>query len=117
MKDTEKATGQHVEMVHDELSESPKLDGEASKAMGTVKLTEGSIIYIPTPTADPQDPLNMPLWQKIVVLVVISTFSTIGMSLVSGFGGLLTFYIPEYVAVGKDYADITALMTYPTLFM
>lgn len=43
--------------------------------------------------------------------------STIGMSLVSGFGGLLTFYIPEYAAVGKDYADITALMTYPTLFM
>lgn len=54
MKDTEKATGQHVEMVHDEISESPKLDGEAIKAMGTVKLTEGSIIYIPTPTADPQ---------------------------------------------------------------
>jgi hypothetical protein len=39
------------------------------------------------------------------------------MSLVSGFGGLLTFYIPEYAAVGKDYADISALMTYPTLFM
>lgn len=54
MKDTEKATGQHVEMVHDEISESPRLDGEAIKAMGTVKLTEGSIIYIPTPTADPQ---------------------------------------------------------------
>jgi hypothetical protein len=54
MKDTEKATGQHVEMIHDELSETPKLDSEATKAMGTVKLTEGSIIYIPTPTADPQ---------------------------------------------------------------
>lgn len=39
------------------------------------------------------------------------------MSLVSGLGGLLGFYIPEYVAVGKDYADITALMTYPSLFM
>ncbi|CAI7572239.1 hypothetical protein N7533_004266 [Penicillium manginii] len=117
MKDTEKGTGQHVEMVHDELSESPRVDGKEIKVMGTVKLTEGSIIYIPTPTADPQDPLNMPLWQKMVVLFVISTFSTVGMSLVSGFGGLLTFYIPEYAAVGKDYADISALMTYPTLFM
>jgi hypothetical protein len=37
--------------------------------------------------------------------------------MVSGFGGLITFYIPEYAAAGKDYAAISALMTYPTLFM
>ncbi|KIW88809.1 uncharacterized protein Z519_10293 [Cladophialophora bantiana CBS 173.52] len=85
--------------------------------VGTVKLTDGQIVYIPTPTPDPQDPLNMPTWQKCVVLVVVSVFSTLGLSLVSGFGGLLSFYIPEYVAAGKDYADITALMTYPSLFM
>jgi MFS family permease len=36
---------------------------------------------------------------------------------VSGFGGLLPFYIPEYAAHGATYADITALMTYPTVFM
>jgi len=36
--------------------------------------------------------------------------STVGLSLVSGFGGLLGFYIPGYVAIGKDYADITHLM-------
>lgn len=43
--------------------------------------------------------------------------STLGLALVSGFGGLLGFYIPEYSALGKDYDDITHLMTYPTLFM
>ena len=43
--------------------------------------------------------------------------STIGLALVSGFGGLLGFYIPAYEAAGKGYADITHLMTYPTLFM
>jgi hypothetical protein len=59
----------------------------------------------------------MPVWQKFVVNIVVSIFSTLGLSLVSGFGGLLGFYIPEYVAVGKGYADITHLMTYPTLFM
>ncbi|KAL3471161.1 major facilitator superfamily domain-containing protein [Aspergillus californicus] len=85
--------------------------------MGTVKLTEGKTVYIPTPTADPQDPLNMPIWQKWIVLVVISIFSTLGLALVSGFGGLLGFYIPGYEAIGKDYDDITHLMTYPTLFM
>ncbi|KAL3486028.1 major facilitator superfamily domain-containing protein [Aspergillus germanicus] len=102
----------HVEDLEDAGLAPPK-----DKVMGTVKLTEGKIVYIPTPTADPQDPLNMPTWQKWIVLVVISIFSTLGLALVSGFGGLLGFYIPGYEAVGKGYADITHLMTYPTLFM
>ncbi|KAM0190007.1 hypothetical protein ACHAPA_007835 [Fusarium lateritium] len=107
---------------HVERMERDSLDGiEVSKSKievsGTVKLTDGKTVFIPTPTADPQDPLNMPMWQKVVVLIIISFFSTIGLALVSGFGGLLGFYIPGYAAVGKDYADITHLMTYPTLFM
>ncbi|RHZ52900.1 uncharacterized protein CDV56_101396 [Aspergillus thermomutatus] len=63
------------------------------------------------------DPLNMPTWQKGIILVVISIFSTLGLALVSGFGGLLGFYIPRYAAAGKGYDDITHLMTYPSLFM
>lgn len=43
--------------------------------------------------------------------------SSLGLSLVSGLGGLLTFYIPAYTAEGATYADITALMTYPSMFM
>ncbi|KUM59905.1 hypothetical protein ACN42_g7240 [Penicillium freii] len=65
---------------------------------GTVQLTAGTIVYIPTPTSDPR-------------------VSTIGLCIVSGFGGLLAFYIPGYVTAGKTYADITSLMTYPTLIM
>lgn len=37
--------------------------------------------------------------------------------MVSGFGGLLGFYIPTYAQHGATYADITALMTYPSAFM
>ncbi|KAJ5271193.1 hypothetical protein N7505_006951 [Penicillium chrysogenum] len=84
---------------------------------GTVQLTAGTIVYIPTPTSDPRDPLNMPKWQKTMVLIAISLFSTIGLCIVSGFGGLLAFYIPGYASAGKTYADITSLMTYPTLTM
>ncbi|ETS78905.1 hypothetical protein PFICI_08758 [Pestalotiopsis fici W106-1] len=90
---------------------------EEVAVMGTVRLTDGDIVYVPTPSADPQDPLNMTTWHKYAVIIIISIFSTLGLALVSGFGGLLGFYIPEYAAVGKDYADITHLMTYPTLFM
>ena len=104
--------------THLELSRSAASDVRKVEAtMGTVKLTAGTIVYIPAPTADPQDPLNMPTWQKYVIVVVVSIFSTLGLSLVSGFGGLLGFYIPEYAAAGATYADITHLMTYPTLFM
>jgi len=64
------------------------------------------------------DPLNMSRLQKTGIIVILSIFSTLGLSLVSGFGGLLGFYIPQYAgAEGKTYADISALMTYPSLFM
>ncbi|KAL4905551.1 hypothetical protein BDW74DRAFT_177920 [Aspergillus multicolor] len=116
MADTTKADIAYVEDVEDGRAAS--MDGnKKTKVMGTVRLTEGKIVYIPTPTADPQDPLNMAIWQKWIVLVVISIFSTLGLALVSGFGGLLGFYIGPYEAIGKGYDDITHLMTYPTLFM
>jgi hypothetical protein len=60
-------------------------------------------------------PVPVPL--RYVFISNDETVSTLGLSLVSGFGGLLGFYIPEYAAAGKGYADITHLMTYPTLFM
>ena len=61
--------------------------------------------------SEPPDP--SPSWSNTSFCLV----ATVGLSLSSGLGGLLGFYIPEYEAVGKTYADITALMTYPTLFM
>lgn len=48
---------------------------------------------------------------------VVSPVSSLALALVSGFGGLLAFYIPIYSAQGATYADITALMTYPSMFM
>lgn len=52
MKDTDKAHGEHVEVVDDELSDQEL--HKAVKVMGTVKLTEDQIVYIPTPTSDPR---------------------------------------------------------------
>ncbi|CAI7637083.1 unnamed protein product [Penicillium bialowiezense] len=134
MTDMEKTTEDHVEAIDGGFSKQQVPAAEV-EVMGTVKLTEDTIVYIPTPTADPRgmsihdehlfddlanqkiDPLNMSIWQKIIILVVVSTYSALGNSLVSGFGGLITFYLPEYSAAGKDYAAISALLTYPTLFM
>lgn len=43
----------NVEFI-EELSHTKTL--EQVTTMGTVKLTDGATVYIPTPTADPQDP-------------------------------------------------------------
>jgi hypothetical protein len=43
----------NVELI-EELEQTKTL--EQVTTMGTVKLTDGAIVYIPTPTADPQDP-------------------------------------------------------------
>ncbi|CAD0096289.1 unnamed protein product [Aureobasidium vineae] len=108
----------NVEFV-EELEHSKTLDHtqtlEQVTTMGTVKLTDGAVVYIPSPTTDPQDPhINIRLDEFNRLIWVVSA---VGLALVSGFGGLLGFYIPGYVKIGKDYADITHLMTYPTLFM
>lgn len=63
------------------------------------------------------DPLNLPKWRKWLLSFIISIFSTLGLTFVSGLGGILGLYIPVYAAQGYGYADITHLMTYPTLFM
>ena len=59
----------NVEFI-EELEHTKTLDQVTT--MGTVKLTDGAVVYIPTPTADPQDPLNCPTWQKWLILVIIS---------------------------------------------
>jgi hypothetical protein len=73
-------------------------------------------------------------WQKAVVVVVMSScklrsfppsqlsidwalVSSIGLSMIGGFGGIIAFYIPQYLADGNPYSRILSLMTLPTLAM
>ncbi|KAF7194648.1 putative MFS-type transporter [Pseudocercospora fuligena] len=95
MEKDPKTTIDRVEDVEDDTIK-PVL---TSDTMGTVTIADAKDIFlVPTPSADPR-------------------VSSVGLALVSGFGGLLSFYIPEYAEHGATYADITALMTYPTMFM
>ena len=48
----------HVEVHEDGLGPC-KAAAQEVQVMGTVRLTEGAIVYVPRPTADPQDPLNV----------------------------------------------------------
>ncbi|PVH82704.1 major facilitator superfamily transporter [Cadophora sp. DSE1049] len=94
------------------------MDSSAKNLDGTVQLvSDQGVILIPTPSSDPRDPLNIPLWQKLVILGTTCTYSTMGLTAVSGLGGILGEFIPAYAAQGKSYADISNLMTFPSLFM
>lgn len=50
--DIEKSSVRHVEEISH--GEKDGADDGNGHTMGTVKLTEGAIVYVPTPTADPQ---------------------------------------------------------------
>lgn len=52
--DFKKDGSDHVENVDIEILKEDGIKNEAVGVMGTVKLTEGAIVYIPTPTADPR---------------------------------------------------------------
>nr|OQO20663.1 hypothetical protein B0A51_11022 [Rachicladosporium sp. CCFEE 5018] len=109
----------HISTVErHELAEDEINGLKQTATMGTVTINDTEeLMLVPQPSADPRDPLNMPKWRKVLFVVLLSIFSSAGLSMVSGFGGLLGFYIPGYVEKGATYADITALMTYPSMFM
>lgn len=67
----DKANTTHIEVQEDGVS-TRKAPIREVQVMGTVKLTEDAIVYVPRPTSDPRDPLNMAMWQKYLVMVVIS---------------------------------------------
>lgn len=57
MSQKDKSSVGHVEDI-EAVSTGEMKTHQTTKVMGTVKLTEGSIVYIPTPTADPQGELS-----------------------------------------------------------
>lgn len=59
--------GPTVEQI--ESSPATIMEAPAKNLDGTVQLvSDQGVILIPTPSADPRDPLNIPLWQKLVIL-------------------------------------------------
>ena len=53
MAEMEKGVGDHIEMVDGSLSKQ-QVPATEVEVMGTVKLTEDTIVYIPTATAVPR---------------------------------------------------------------
>ncbi|KAF4465655.1 MFS transporter, partial [Fusarium albosuccineum] len=116
---------------------------------GTATLTvQGSVVLIPAPSADPRglhplldpiprlpglthfaDPLNLPWWRKVFILVILTTFpeahhiylpttdAVSGLCLISSLGALIVYMQDDYIQSGITSQQISDLFTYPSLFL
>ncbi|KAL5365948.1 MFS general substrate transporter [Aspergillus floccosus] len=91
----------------------PRDKGEHA-VIGTARLiTEGEIVLIPRPSTDPCDPLNLPLWHKWTILVIVTLFSVDGVLLASSIGVIMQT-LEAYYDHNPRVADLSL---HPTLFM
>ncbi|KAM0347673.1 hypothetical protein ACHAPU_004687 [Fusarium lateritium] len=89
---------------------------ESHDASGTVNLyQDGTVVLVPTPSPDPKDPLNLPVWRKYGIILLVGFYSGIAVLGTSGLGSVA----PELYKLYRndDPKRISDLLTYPTLFM
>lgn len=85
-----------------------------NRVVGSIRLIDqGEIILVPTPTADPRDPLNLPTWRKIAIIVNVSIFAASATLMASSFGAILPIVEQEYHGDPK----VSDLVTFPALFI
>ncbi|KAF1970880.1 MFS general substrate transporter [Bimuria novae-zelandiae CBS 107.79] len=85
---------------------------------GTANLTVGEgTILIPAPTADPRDPLNLTTTHKYIILSILIVYAVSGLCLVTALGALIVFFLDDYEKEGITQAQISGLLTYPSLFL
>ncbi|KAH6689821.1 major facilitator superfamily domain-containing protein [Plectosphaerella plurivora] len=85
---------------------------------GTATLTvDGVVVLIPTPSVDPRDPLNLPWWRKVFLLIILTTYAVSGLALVTSLGALIVYMQEDYIAAGVTPQQLSNLFTYPNLFL
>ncbi|KAJ9142982.1 Major facilitator superfamily transporter [Pleurostoma richardsiae] len=87
----------------------------AEHGTGTVQLFDkNTVVLIPTPSPDPKDPLNLPLWHKGLIVLTVGLYSAFSVLGTSGLGAVFPTVSAMYPGQEERATD---LLTYPTLFM
>ena len=66
----------------------------------------------PVPADDPNDPLQWPSWKKTTILILISIYSFLGNSALTGPAVYIGLYVEEF---GISPAAASGLISYPNL--
>ncbi|KAH6851557.1 major facilitator superfamily domain-containing protein [Alternaria rosae] len=86
----------------------------ARPVVGTIRLyDEDGIVLIPTPSRDPNDPLNLPKWQKYIILIIVGLYAATGNLMASGITAILPIVQASY---GGD-PKTSDLATWPAFYM
>lgn len=69
----------------------------SNNVTGTTQLYEGTQLhYIPMPTPDPSDPLNLPSWRKWAAVIALSFFGALALAGEFIIGALVPVFVLEY---------------------
>lgn len=103
-----------ADIVHADIEHLELKNDQVPGTVGTAKLlSDGEIILIPTPTKQPRDPLNLPNWRKINIVVNVSVFAATATLIASSFGAILPIVNAEY----HHDPRVNDLVTFPALFI
>jgi hypothetical protein len=100
---------------------------ELDSSEGTVQLVDNingnahllhlegtSILLVPQPSADPNDPLRWPQWRKYVVFINICVYSFLNNCFI---GGISSAFYGLSKTYGKSINTISGLLVYPILVL
>ncbi|CAN8100481.1 unnamed protein product [Discula destructiva] len=86
---------------HFEMTTLPKVDSLDSRGeetvVGTTQLFDGNELhYVPMPTPDPKDPLNLPSWRKWAAVISLSFFGALALASEFIVAALIPVFVLEY---------------------
>ncbi|KAH8886736.1 MFS general substrate transporter [Thozetella sp. PMI_491] len=90
-----------------------RVESPDALVVGTTQLFEnGQIRYIPMPTPDPKDPLNLPNWRKWAAVAALCFFGALALAAEAIIGALVPVFVLEYAGIDPRILaqiDISAL--------
>ncbi|KAL2811604.1 major facilitator superfamily domain-containing protein [Aspergillus granulosus] len=91
---------------------------DRNRVVGSTKLINDSeVVLVPTPSNDPNGkisyPLNLPVWQKYVILLIVGLFAATGNLMTSG----MSAFLPAVQASYNGDPKTNDLITWPAFFM
>ncbi|KAI1246119.1 hypothetical protein MGN70_013016 [Eutypa lata] len=87
----------------------PLTDSTEDLVVGSTQLYEanGQMRYVPMPTADPKDPLNLPQWRKWLAVIALCFYGALAVSSEAIIGALLPVFALEYGGVDPKILGTT----------
>ncbi|KAK2032977.1 major facilitator superfamily transporter [Colletotrichum zoysiae] len=97
----------------DNLANMPRVESPEELVVGSSKLFDGdNIRFVPMPTPDPKDPLNLPTWRKWSAIAALCFFGSLALSAEFIVGALVPVFVLEYSGIDPhilSQIDIGAL--------